>query len=322
MSFFEAARRGDNAPFKYVLVVIAVVIGAIIGQIPLGIVVTMAARKQGMGFAEMEEFQRSLDFSSLGLGDNLGLLLMLLPFVTALAVLLFFVVALHHKRPTDVFTGRSRLDWGRIGFAFTFWFLLSAGLEIVAYQLDPGNYVWQFELSSFVPLLLIALFILPLQTTFEEALFRGYLMQGFGLLFRNRWLPLLLTSAGFGLLHYANPEVGEFGFALMMAYYIGVGLLMGFCTLMDEGTELALGLHAATNIYGATAVSFAGSALQTPALFRIKELDVPLMLGIALASGLLFLFIVARRYGWNDWAKLLRRIEFKDNQGEVESLDE
>ncbi|MCB0559368.1 MAG: CPBP family intramembrane metalloprotease [Lewinellaceae bacterium] len=321
MSFFEAARRGDNAPFKYVLTIIAVFIGAIIGQIPLGIVVAMTARKQGLGFGEMEEFQRSLDFSSLGLSDNLGLLLMLLSFVAALAVLILCVVFLHQKRPIDIFTGRPRLDWGRVGFAFVFWFGLSAALEFIAYQLDPGNYAWQFEASSFIPLALIAFSILPLQTTFEEALFRGYLMQGSGLLFRNRWAPLLLTSAGFGLLHFANPEVGEFGFALMMSYYIGVGLLMGLCTLMDEGTELALGLHAATNIYGATVVSFAGSALQTPAIFRVKELDVALMLGIAIACGLLFLFVAARRYGWNDWAKLLRRIEFKDADSEPEHLE-
>ena len=108
MSFFEAARRGDNAPFKYVLTIIAVFIGAIIGQIPLGIVVAMTARKQGLGFGEMEEFQRSLDFSSLGLSDNLGLLLMLLSFVAALAVLILCVVFLHQKRPIDIFTGRPR----------------------------------------------------------------------------------------------------------------------------------------------------------------------------------------------------------------------
>ncbi len=312
MSFFEAARRGDNAPFKYVITIIVVIIGAFIGQLPLGVVISMKMGKEAGGFEKLEEFQETMDFSVLGVDPNLGLLLILLSFVSALAALILCIKSLHGKKTTDVFTGRSRLDWGRVGFAFVFWFGLSAVMEALAYFIDPGNYRWQFELSSFFPLLLIALLILPLQTTFEEALFRGYLMQGFGLLFRNRWMPLLLTSAGFGLLHFANREVGQFGFALMMGYYIGFGLLMGLLTLMDEGTELALGLHAATNIYGAAIVNFEASSLQTPSLFQVQELDAGLMLAVAMASGLLFLFAAARRYKWKDWGKLFRRIEFQD----------
>ncbi|MCO6477789.1 MAG: CPBP family intramembrane metalloprotease [Phaeodactylibacter sp.] len=318
MSFFEAARKGDNAPFKYVIAIIAVIIGAFIGQVPLGILISVKVGEEAGGFEKLEKFQETMDFSVLGLDPNLGLFLILLSFVSALAVLFLCITVLHGKKATDVLTGRNRLDWGRVGFAFVFWFGLSAVMEVAAYFIDPGNYSWQFEPSSFFPLLLIALLMLPLQTTFEEALFRGYLMQGFGLLFRNRWLPLLLTSAGFGLLHFANREVGQFGFALMMGYYIGFGLLMGLLTLMDEGTELALGLHAATNIYGAAIVNFEASSLQTPSLFRVQELDAGLMLAVAMASGLLFLFVAARRYRWEDWGKLFRRIEFQDVAGHSE----
>ena len=34
-----------------------------------------------------------------------------------------------------------------------------------------------------------------------------------------------------------------------MIYYIGTGFLFGIMTLMDEGTELALGFHAANNLF-------------------------------------------------------------------------
>jgi hypothetical protein len=80
---------------------------------------------------------------------------------------------------------------------------------------------------------------------------------------------------------------------------------MGICTLMDEGTELALGLHAATNIYGATMVSFAGSALQTPAVFRLQELNAELMLGAAFVAAAIFIAAAAYKYQWRDWGKLL-----------------
>lgn len=310
--FFQAARRGDNAFFKYVLTIVAVVGAMMLGQLPLTIAVGMALARGSFSDAEANELLRSLDFAGLGIDQNVALALMLLSFVVALGALYLCVVYLHRKRFADVLTGRGSLDWGRIRFAFVFWLALTAAFELAAYLLDPGNYTYQLELAAFLPLLLIALLLLPLQTSFEEALLRGYLLQGLGLALRNRWLPLLLTSAVFALLHFANPEVGEFGFGLMMAYYLGFGLMMGICTLMDEGTELALGLHAATNIYGATMVSFAGSALQTPAVFRLQELNAELMLGVAFSAALIFLAVAARKYQWQDWGKLWRPIELEE----------
>lgn len=306
--FFQAAQRGDNALLKYVATTVAVIIGALVGQVPLAIAVSAAMTKEALPAGALEEFAQTMDFSALGISQNLALLLLLLSFVTALAVLYLCIVFLHRKRFTDVLTGRRQLDWKRIWFAFGFWIALTALFELAAYLLAPENYTYQLNLADFIPLLLIALVVLPLQTSFEEVLLRGYFMQGMGLMFRNRWLPLLLSSAIFAALHISNPEVGKFGFGLMMSYYLGFGLLMGICTLMDEGTELALGLHAATNIYGATVVSFAGSALQTPAMFRLNELDAELMLGIALVAGLIFLAAAAYKYQWRDWGKLLQPI--------------
>ena len=45
-------------------------------------------------------------------------------------------------------------------------------------------------------------------------------MQGIGILARNRWAPLLITSLIFGLMHYFNPEVSEYGAAVMLPQYI------------------------------------------------------------------------------------------------------
>jgi len=308
-SFFQAAKRGDNAVFKYIITILAVIIGAFIGQVPLGVVLVMQAGEDGLSPEEMEALQQGMDFSSLGLPQSLMLFLVLLAFAVALLALYLCIRFLHGKRFTDVLTGRPRLDWKRVWFAFGFWFLLTVMLEGVAYALQPENYTLQFEWQSFLLLLPVALIMLPLQTSFEEVLFRGYLMQGFGLAFKYRWAALLLTATGFGVLHFANPEVGQFGLELMMAYYIGFGLLMGICTLMDEGTELALGLHAATNIYGATIVSFSGSVLETPTIFRVQELDAGLMGIVALVSGILFVLVAARKYGWRNWSKLWSRID-------------
>ena len=46
----------------------------------------------------------------------------------------------------------------------------------------------------------IAIIFVPLQTSLEEYVFRGYLMQGIGGIIKNKWIPLLTTSLLFGFL--------------------------------------------------------------------------------------------------------------------------
>ncbi len=96
----------------------------------------------------------------------------------------------------------------------------------------------------------------------EEYLFRGYLMQGFAKLTRNRWLPLILTSVIFGMLHVFNPEIDKLGMGLLF-YYIGTGFFFGIMTLMDDGIELALGFHIANNLITALLVTADWTAFQT-----------------------------------------------------------
>lgn len=299
--FYQAARRGDNAFFKYILTLLSTVIGAVVGQIPLMIVVAREASNQGVA---LEGF----DIYGLGLDENYLLFLLLLSFLGAAAGLYLGVRYFHFKRIKDILSGRPRLDWGRIAFGFLLWLGLNALIEVFSYWSVPEAYTFQFEPAPFALLLLLSVTLLLVQTSVEEALFRGYLLQGLGLAFRYRWIALLITSLCFGILHFANLEVDTFGAEVMMAYYIGIGLILGIITLMDEGAELALGMHAATNIYGATFVGYAGSSLQTPALFHLKSMNAPLMLLAAMLSGLVFVGLAARRYGWSDWGKLLRRV--------------
>ena len=154
--------------------------------------------------------------------------------------------------------------------------------------------------------LVIGLALIPIQTSLEEYIFRGYLMQGFGTLFRNRWAPLVMTSLIFGSLHIFNPEVEKLGYGLLV-YYIGTGLFLGILTLMDQGIELAVGFHAANNLLTALLVTSSWTAFQTESI--LIDVSEPSLGGEILISLLflypLFLVLMSRKYHWSDWKKNL-----------------
>ena len=148
--------------------------------------------------------------------------------------------------------------------------------------------------------------MIPIQTSVEELIFRGYLMQGFGVLFRNRWLPLVLTSVLFGSLHLWNPEINKLGVHLIW-YYIGTGLFLGVITLMDDGIELALGFHAANNLVTVLLVTASWTAFQTESLLidnAEPSLGKELVITLLVLYPLLAL-IFAKKYTWKNWTAYL-----------------
>jgi membrane protease YdiL (CAAX protease family) len=159
---------------------------------------------------------------------------MLLSFLVALLVLFFVVKVIHKQTILSLTTARSKIDWNRVFFSFTIWALFIAVSTVLLYYANPENFEVNFNYNKFILLSLIALVLLPIQTSAEEYIFRGYLMQGFASLTLTKWLPLVLTSLIFGLLHIANPEVQKIGY-IIMVYYIGTGFFLGIITLMDDG---------------------------------------------------------------------------------------
>lgn len=198
--------------------------------------------------------------------------------------------------------------------------LIATGFD---YFLNPEDFVVQFRLVPFAILFIISILLVPLQTSFEEFLFRGYLMQGLGVITKNRWFPLIITSLVFGGLHLSNPEVTQFG-PWIMVYYIGTGLFLGILTLMDDGLELALGFHAANNLIQILLVTADWSAFQSESILRditrpessISELVVSL--GIIYP---IFIFIFAKKYKWKNWKdKLFGKVKPMEPATEQASL--
>jgi len=241
-----------------------------------------------------------------GINNNLFLFLMIIPFVMGLLGLYLAVVKIQKLPFLKVLTARPKLDWHRILFAFVIWFLISLLTLAIDYGMNPGHYTLNFKLFPFLILVLVSFIFMPFQTGFEEVLFRGYLMQGFGVLTRYRIVALVVTSTIFGLLHGANPEVAKLG-NILLIYYIATGFLFGIITLMDNGLELTLGLHTANNIVAAIFVTTNWSVFQTDALFvdiSKPELNWMLFVPIIVIYPLLLLWF-SKKYGWANWKQKL-----------------
>ncbi|WP_299896916.1 CPBP family intramembrane glutamic endopeptidase [uncultured Aquimarina sp.] len=300
--YIEQALKPKNEWWNYLIGLFIIFIGwQVIGVIPLIVVAFMKVDS-------LQEFEAAAqnNFVELGIDKNLFLVLMIFSFAMGLLALLFAAKFLNRQTIRELTTSRNKTDWSRIRFSFFLVVGMSSILFLISYFTESEIYTWNFKAVPFLILFLVSVLLLPLQTSFEEYLFRGYLMQGLGVITKNRWFPLLFTSVVFGLLHGLNPEVAKLG-NVMMVFYIGTGLLLGVMTLMDDGMELALGFHAANNILAAILVTTDWSALQTDALFIDTSepsagLDIILPI---LVQYPLIIFIMAKKYKWSGWKEKL-----------------
>jgi membrane protease YdiL (CAAX protease family) len=307
MNYIQQAFKGNNEWYHWIFTIILVFIGwQILGVIPL--VMTAFASTENM-----TEFANAAanNFMTLGINKNLFLFLMLFMFAVGLVFLLIGIKYIHKRTITSLVTSRKKIDWKRFLFGFLSWGILVLVLSVIGIYLAPENYTFNFNAKPFFILVAISIVFIPLQTSLEELLFRGYFMQGLGVLVKNKWVPLLITSVCFGLLHGANPEVQKLG-SILMVFYIGTGFFYGITTLMDEGTELALGLHAANNMIAAFLVTTDWMVFQTDALFIDTsepsvtwEMFIPVFVLYPL-----ILWMFSKKYGWNNWLeKLTGKVE-------------
>ncbi|SHI76029.1 hypothetical protein SAMN04487911_105116 [Arenibacter nanhaiticus] len=298
--YIEQGYKGNHESWRYIVGVLLVFLGwQVIGAIPLvGVVIF-----KSLGG---DEIPMDLTQMSQVIGTNLFLFLMLLSFAFGLVATFISCKFLHNQSLVSLTTSRKKVDWKRVFFAFGLWAVITVVIMGVDIYLSPDDYTFNFELQPFLILLVISVLLIPIQTSFEEYFMRGYLMQGLGLIARNRWFPLVITSSVFGLLHLFNPEVEKLGIGIMV-YYIGTGFFLGILTLMDEGLELAIGFHAANNLITALLVTADWTAFQTNSIFRDisePELGWDVFVPVLVVYPIL-LFVFSKKYGWNNWKERL-----------------
>jgi len=299
--YIEQAYKGLVDSWRYILGILAIfIVWQALGPIPL---VAAVAMKEGGMSALMKS---DMGLMSELLGSNTFLFLMLLTFVFALLAIFIVVKYLHKQSIKSLTTSRTKVDWKRVVFSFFLWASISVIFVFVDIYFSPEDYEYNFQLVPFIILAIIAIALIPLQTSMEEYLMRGYMMQGLGIFTKNRWFPLVFTSLLFGLMHILNPEVEKLGYGILV-FYIGTGFFLGIITLMDEGLELAIGFHAANNLTAALLVTADWTAFSVDSLYR--DISEPVlgwdMLVPVFVIFPILLIIFSKKYGWTNWKEKL-----------------
>lgn len=299
--------HGRNDWWMYVLGLLFIIMGVVIYSIFTSIILTYHAMSHGLSQVEIAADPSILfDPEKMGINKNLMLLVHLTPFLFIMGALVLTLKSIHKKTLLYVITAYDNIRWKRFFFGFIVWGFLVATFVIIGYYLDKSNYSIQFNISNFLYLLITVIILLPFQSCAEEIVIRGYFMQGLSQVFKNGIMPLIITSILFGLLHAGNPEVKEHGISVMLPYYCLFGFFLGAITLLDEGLELAMGIHSANNLISSLLITSQDTALQTDALFVAKKVD-PLMEMVSWAILAVITFIIFwRKYRWKNFNLLIK----------------
>ncbi len=204
---------------------------------------------------------------------------------------IFLAVRFIHQRPfRTLITPARAFAWGRFFQGFAVWFVLSGLMSLAEALLYPGRYVWTLDLRRYIPFVFLALVLIPIQTSAEELFFRGYILQGVGLRLRNIWILSAISGFLFMVPHFLNPEA-RVNYGLMGFYYFFIGAVMAYITLRDGQLELALGLHAANNLFSALFANYTVTVMPTPSLFTVNTLDAVYSVSVAVIGLIVFVVI-------------------------------
>jgi uncharacterized protein len=295
-NYLEVVRQGRNDWWRYILSFPAILaIWFIVGSIP---VVLLLAYISGDG-------DPATGFSGtgfVGVPVIVEFLFTMSSFIPLLVGTLLAVRIIHNRPLKTLVTGEARIRWGRIFAGAGIWLLIAAVISTIEALLYPGRYVLTFQPVTWAIFTVLALILIPLQTSAEEFLFRGYLLQWMGLRLKNWWLLSFLNGLLFFLPHAANPEMATHSVLIGLGYFV-MGFFLTLITLRDNGMELALGMHAGNNLFAALFANYSITALPSPSFFTIQTLD-PVYSLISLIIGMIVFYLVFFRSTRSETARL------------------
>ena len=292
MSFIDKAKHGNNSFSSYLLGIVLIISVYLLGSYFLILDLQWNFGIESFDGISQKEIVRIL-------GNNRFLAWLIVPFLFVALFLVIHTKFVHKRTVLSIFSGRENFDWKRVLFSFSLLFSVLSLFLFIQY-LSSDSLIFQFDLQKFIPLFFIAIFLLPIQTSCEELLFRSYILQGIKLRTKKNSIAVLISGIMFGAIHIGNPEIAKIGYHIIV-YYMLVGVFLALISLFDNGIELALGYHAANNVFAALMITNNWQAFQTDAVFMDNAdpgMGLDTIFGILFILPLVF-FIFYKKYKWH-----------------------
>lgn len=272
--FLEIARQGRNDWWRYGAGIGIIFIGWTGGQVALNLPLLLSGTDTTHA-------------------DLLLLTALLLSFVPALVAVVVVVRLLHGRPFLSLVTPCKQVRWARVAIGFGAWLALATVAAAIEAMLYPGRYQPTSDPLSVLPFLLVAALLIPVQAGTEELVYRGYLLQGMGLLLQQPLLLATLNGALFALPHAANPETSVSLLKALSLYFLA-GFFWALVTLRSGTLELAWGAHTANNFFTVVVANYETTALPSHSFFVVKEIDINYQLLTILVGMGLFYLLLAR----------------------------
>jgi membrane protease YdiL (CAAX protease family) len=235
-------RTWDYAWWRPVVGILVAVVSFFLGASVVYIaVVAVYALFQGGDW--LDDFLASASFDDVGPGGLLGLNLG----VGSMILVTWLIIrVVHRMRPRWLASVVPRMRWAFFGICLGI-AVVALAAQLLVSLLLPGSagddglagQVNDFTLSTAL-IAVVVLLTTPFQAAGEEYLFRGYLMQAFGSLFRSRWVAILATATLFATAH------GSQNFPLFFDRF-AFGLIAGWLVTRTGGLEAGIALHVLNN---------------------------------------------------------------------------
>ena len=189
MNHLECVTAQRNQWYWYLLILfLSFLISNTLGTIPYMAVLVWNILRSG-GLQNMPEVLSggNLSFLTEGIDSNLMLFVMLFAFVILLVAGAYLIQQLQGRTWRMVVNGTQRVRWSHFFGGFAVWGVINLVSMAVGYVTDPGNFEFRFDAARFIPLVLVAVTMIPIQSASEEFFFRGYLAQGVASWTGSRW---------------------------------------------------------------------------------------------------------------------------------------
>jgi len=232
-------------------------------------------------------------------------LLIFLSFTISTIILLFCVKYLHKKslmslintsKIKDV-SGKTiswykRIRWDRFLKGIVLWSVFLVIMLFIQYIINPNSFIFNFNINNVLFMILLFIIAIPIQVTFEELFFRGYLLQGLSLKIKSPIIIILISSIIFSIGHVLNGGDNPIFMIQNVSITFIIGIILCGFTLVDKGIELAIGVHLANNFFAFIINSSEGSIGSFNSIIQTVETDPIITFLFEIVSLLIFAFVL------------------------------